>query len=968
MSFFDENITNINLYRKSEDGNTLRPPQIGAYMAVCSHFTCNNESAIVVIPTGVGKTVTMTLFPFGLKSKRILIIAPSKTVRGQIAEEFKTLNKLRQFNIFNNANNPNVLEIKKSISNDEDWNNLKNFDVVISTPNCISSTYDFVKDPVEEIKNKLFDLIIIDEAHHIPAKTWQHILNQFNNSKNILLTATPFRRDKKVISGTQVYGYPLKLAIENGYYETISYIPIEINPNEDKDTILAQNAKIQFEKLKQQDSNLKLLIKVESKDKAYRVKRVYEKIGLNVKIVSSDHTYKTNKAAIEELKSKNELDGLICIDMLGEGFDLPIIKLAVLHSAPKSLLPFIQFVGRISRKLGTKKIGGILIADKNDFSNEIDKLTDDYSKLAQLIPNLVDSLVKERREKVIYYDEFETESGFDEPVNLENICPSFTIKIYSIKPEYISFDNDIKFTGTIRFEECRKKDNLILFITSKESRPKWTRSSFIKNKEYNLNIFYYDKEKQLLLHHSTDENIGNCILDSICDVSKLHKAHMNYLFQLMQVASNAEYINVGVKNPLRLVGGSYENYMGKDAQNSISIIQSSYQCLGHAFAKLELKDSSEYRGISPFNSKVWSFEKGDIETYTKWCKLIVSSIDLNKEPNFELPNLPLKANLMPIKEIHGKEILCIILDQICYKENVVLKIVNKKNNRDFNILDIDFRLTKKSSTEISINFYYNEELLTSILYDISNMDTVFMDSELSKNAYITLNNKSYKLSEFFNKYLPMIMTDEGESIIGYLCFKVDTANSINLPIDNIISGINCSKNKINIEQEIPFAGETKDNRSIFSYLEETFLENKDNLFIIKDDGSGEIADFILIDKEFVRFYHCKASTKNKSGLRIKEFYEVIGQAIKSSKWIRNSEIFKQLCNRITNNPRRLIYGDLNKLKNLKPQSYNYEINVVQPGLDCEQFINKEPEDIKKIIALGYDVIKATGSFKVIGNG
>ena len=37
------------------------------------------------------------------------------------------------------------------------------------------------------------DLIIIDEAHHVAAGTWQAILAEYPNARLIGLTATPFR-------------------------------------------------------------------------------------------------------------------------------------------------------------------------------------------------------------------------------------------------------------------------------------------------------------------------------------------------------------------------------------------------------------------------------------------------------------------------------------------------------------------------------------------------------------------------------------------------------------------------------------------------------------------------------------------------------------------------------------------------------------------------------------------------------
>src|SRR5699024_12418851 len=47
-----------------------------------------------------------------------------------------------------------------------------------------------------EIKQK-FDIIIIDEAHHEPAKTWQSVLENMKFCRQLLFTATPFRREDR---------------------------------------------------------------------------------------------------------------------------------------------------------------------------------------------------------------------------------------------------------------------------------------------------------------------------------------------------------------------------------------------------------------------------------------------------------------------------------------------------------------------------------------------------------------------------------------------------------------------------------------------------------------------------------------------------------------------------------------------------------------------------------------------------
>lgn len=56
---------------------------------------------------------------------------------------------------------------------------------------------------------------------------------------------------------------------------------------------------------------------------------------------------KTVYKIIDTLREK-ELDGIICVDMLGEGFDFPNLKIAAIHDPHKSLANTLQFIGRFA--------------------------------------------------------------------------------------------------------------------------------------------------------------------------------------------------------------------------------------------------------------------------------------------------------------------------------------------------------------------------------------------------------------------------------------------------------------------------------------------------------------------------------------------------------------------------------------------------------------------------------------------
>ena len=168
------------------------------------------------MPTGSGKTAVLMMTPYVLESNKVLIITPSKLVRSQVADEYSTLKTLIKTKVFpKNIKRPKVLEMKKLYKEEYD-SLLENADVIVATPQVGWSLSQ-----EEKIKN-IFDLVLIDEAHHVPAKTWTEILENINEAKHVLFTATPFRMDNKTIKGVFVYNYPLSQAYKDGIFGEIN--------------------------------------------------------------------------------------------------------------------------------------------------------------------------------------------------------------------------------------------------------------------------------------------------------------------------------------------------------------------------------------------------------------------------------------------------------------------------------------------------------------------------------------------------------------------------------------------------------------------------------------------------------------------------------------------------------------------------------------------------------------------------
>lgn len=123
------------------------------------------------------------------------------------------------------------------------------------------------------------------------------------------------------------------------------------------------------------------------------------------------------------------------------------------------------------------------------------------------------------------------------------------------------------------------------------------------------------------------------------------------------------------------------------------------------------------------------------------------------------------------------------------------------------------------------------------------------------------------------------------------------------------------------------------------------LEQGPSAFIIDDDDAGESADIVAIEDGeqtiTVTLWHCKYSSGAAPGNRVKDLYEVCGQAQKSTKWTWNfPNLVAHLTERETKHragrPTRFVRGSLDRLVVLRKASRRkyvvFRVGIVQPGL------------------------------------
>ncbi|OMI16992.1 DEAD/DEAH box helicase [Leptospira weilii] len=369
-----------------EKNPKLRLPQIESYIALRDfwHLGTGNRELSVVLPVGCGKTGSITLTPFAFKSRRTLVIAPSLKISEQLCSNFDPTHPeyfYRRFDIITGAHFPEPVEIRGETANRRD---LDLADVVITN---IQQIQGLENRWIQTLPDDYFDLIIFDEGHHSLAFTWQLLKAKFSKAYIINFTATPERSDGYNMPGRIVYSFPIAKAVTMGYVknlkglvlnpQTLKYVrlkdgvEIEVNleevirlgenENDFKRSILTSeetlntivNASIQELKkirIETNDNRLKIIASALNFAHCKQIVQAYKAKGKRCDMVHSKLDSQMNERIYRKLNS-HQLDVIVQVRKLGEGFDHPFLSVAAVFSIHTTLSPFVQFIGRIMRTI-----------------------------------------------------------------------------------------------------------------------------------------------------------------------------------------------------------------------------------------------------------------------------------------------------------------------------------------------------------------------------------------------------------------------------------------------------------------------------------------------------------------------------------------------------------------------------------------------------------------------------------------
>ncbi|MGC4087254.1 MAG: DEAD/DEAH box helicase family protein [Polyangiaceae bacterium] len=326
----------------------LRRPQIGALHAVHAHWAVSDSPATIVMPTGTGKTETMLSVLVSERCEKLLVIVPTDALRTQLAAKFLTLGVLRAPKctiLPPTARQPIVCTLQHIPRTPAEVDEIFGCAQVIVTTSSIAGQCEAA---VQERMAVHCPNLFIDEAHHAEAPTWSVFKDRFRERRVLQFTATPFREDGKPLDGQIIFKYPLKRAQHEGYFAPIRFEPVVEFNQKRVDQAIAAKAVEQL-RIDAEKGHI-LMARVEDVNRAKAVFEIYRQYAeFNpVQLHTGIKSAKQREAIRQEIISGRSRI-VVCVDMLGEGFDLPELKIAAFHDIRKTLAVTLQLAGRFTR-------------------------------------------------------------------------------------------------------------------------------------------------------------------------------------------------------------------------------------------------------------------------------------------------------------------------------------------------------------------------------------------------------------------------------------------------------------------------------------------------------------------------------------------------------------------------------------------------------------------------------------------
>jgi superfamily II DNA or RNA helicase len=927
----------INFSHSSEPGGQgLRPPQSGALHAIAAHWSVKTTPGLVVMPTGTGKTDTMIAAMVMRAPRRTLVLVPSDVLRTQLSEKFQGLGVLRSAGVLHaNTLNPVIGIPVSSEAFSDGIDDLKLCNVVISTVAMIDQV---VEEKLSKL-SQLFDVTFVDEVHHAPARSWRRILDSMIDSALVGFSATPFREDALRIPGSIIYNFPLRIAQKQGYFR-----PLTLKLIDQPDPKLAHEAiaRAAVEQLRSDDKlgfrHIILARTSIKKHAEWLLAHVYELFFPDLYPVVV-HSSSPGRNEILERIRRGHHRIVICVDMFGEGFDMPSLKIAALHVIHKSLAITLQFTGRFTRSSST--VGDATIVANVASESLSPALVELYAESAdwqELLPRLSESAIGNELQAAEFESTAKAQNLSEASLfDLVSISPSLRSSFFRAK--YFSVEavaRSLPKSATLHAQWISDDSDLVICITKAHRPISWASARGVSDEIWELWLVAYNRDKQLLYvnvssRSSLQADFAKRITSQTATLISGEK-----MFRALADMKRLKLYNVGLYGKGRL---RFRMFTGRDVAEQITLANQANNSKSNLFGSGYEDGAHRTLGVS-HKGRVWSMEATTIPGWKKWCDAVAKKLT---DGNIKTDEF-LKHTLNPkaVSSLPDLDILAVIEPDAWLLDEGIVSRIAISETQAVSCRDIYISSFAKRGESLRIVLAHDETEVAELQLNWGPGEEEQRVSVVHGPAALAVDEETTSWLDYLLDHPFTILFADGSELQGGV--HLQRADGQAILFDKTHGEPFVWKNTP-IKVESKWKGGVQRTSSVQGFWIEHLMTGESQVIMDDDDAneSADVVEFFFNDLEITcRLYHCKYAGGEDPGLRVSDVQVVCAQAVRSAKWadapvaLINHLQLREDAARRGGRPTRFEKGGLQQLSTIKRllphRRFNLQIYVVQPGL------------------------------------
>lgn len=386
--------------RQRINRRTLRLCQDEAFTALTNYYVGGGQHAATVMSVGAGKTALGVLACLAFSRQRALIVTPGSVIRGTFdrALDHETpgnvLYGLPSGPLLPGCPPPATLTLDRNDGAIRAFTRerLLSANIIVTNFHSLGTGAD-EDDLLSKLAPEDVDFIVVDEAHIAAAESYQRLFRHFAGARTLLMSACFQRLDGRPIDADVVYRYRLIDSIADGNAKNLRVTRFEpedeqttyeiVWPDGAREEIVGRDAILEMIRDERRLSSIvarstepirqvmravrtaldhqtdllypvkpRVLFSALGERHAEQIARIADEHGIPCDYLHHSMSESRIRRVRERFeRDSGDLQGIVQLRMLGQGYDFPPITVVVPMRPYGSFSEFYQFIGRGIRVL-----------------------------------------------------------------------------------------------------------------------------------------------------------------------------------------------------------------------------------------------------------------------------------------------------------------------------------------------------------------------------------------------------------------------------------------------------------------------------------------------------------------------------------------------------------------------------------------------------------------------------------------